>query len=82
MILNILRNEKYVGDLLQKKYVTKDYLTHHKVINESEDKIYIENHHEGIISRKMWNMAQAELQRRSVDKSTKKKYSNRYWMQR
>ncbi len=26
MILNILRNEKYVGDLLQKKYVTKDYL--------------------------------------------------------
>ena len=44
MILNILRNEKYVGDLLQKKYVTKDYLTHHKVINESEDKIYIENH--------------------------------------
>ena len=35
MILNILRNEKYVGDLLQKKYVTKDYLTHHKVINES-----------------------------------------------
>ena len=35
-----------------KKYVTKDYLTHHKVINESEDKIYIENHHEGIISRK------------------------------
>ena len=77
MILNILRNEKYVGDLLQKKYVTKDYLTHHKVINESEDKIYIENHHEGIISRKMWNMAQAELQRRSVDKSTKKKYSNR-----
>ena len=79
MILNILRNEKYVGDLLQKKYVTKDYLTHHKVINESEDKIYIENHHVGIISRKMWNMAQAELQRRSVDKSTKKKYSNRYW---
>ena len=79
MILNILRNEKYVGDVLQKKYVTKDYLTHHKVINESEDKIYIENHHAGIISRKMWNMAQAELQRRSVDKSTKKKYSNRYW---
>lgn len=79
MILNILRNEKYVGDLLQKKYVTKDYLTHHKVINKSEDKIYIENHHAGIISRKMWNMAQAELQRRSVDKSTKKKYSNRYW---
>ena len=38
MILNILRNEKYVGDLLQKKYVTKDYLTHHKVINESEEK--------------------------------------------
>lgn len=32
MILRILRNEKYVGDLLQKKYITRDYLTHKKVI--------------------------------------------------
>ncbi|MBQ6530761.1 MAG: recombinase family protein, partial [Clostridia bacterium] len=79
MILRILRNEKYVGDLLQKKYVTKNYLTHEKVINVSEDKIYLCNHHEPIIEREMWNKAQAELDRRSVDAETKKKYSNRYW---
>lgn len=79
MILRILRNEKYVGDLLQKKYVTKNYLTHEKVLNESDDKIYIHNHHEPIVDRDTWNKAQAELDRRSVDTETKKKYSNRYW---
>ncbi len=79
MILRILRNEKYVGDLLQKKYITHNYLTHEKVLNESDDKIYIHNHHKPIIEREMWNKAQAELDRRSVDAETKKKYSNRYW---
>ena len=79
MILRILRNEKYVGDLLQKKYITHNYLTHEKVLNESDDKIYIHNHHKPIIEREMWNKAQAELDRRSVDAVTKKKYSNRYW---
>ena len=79
MILRILRNEKYVGDLLQKKYVTKNYLTHEKVLNESDDKIYIHNHHEPIIDRDTWNKAQAELDRRSADAKTKNKYSNRYW---
>ena len=79
MILRILRNEKYVGDLLQKKYITHNYLTHEKVLNESEDKIYIHNHHKPIIDRDTWNRTQAELDRRSVDAETKKKYSNRYW---
>lgn len=79
MILRILRNEKYVGDLLQKKYITKDYLTHKKIINDDEDKIFIPNHHEAIIDRNLWDRAQTELQRRSVDAETKKKYSNRYW---
>ncbi len=30
-ILKVLQNEKYVGDLLQKKYITIDYLSHKKV---------------------------------------------------
>lgn len=79
MILRILRNEKYVGDLLQKKYITKDYLTHKKIINNEEEKIFIPNHHEAIIDRSTWERTQTELQRRSVDAETKKKYSNRYW---
>ena len=79
MILRLLRNEKYVGDLVQKKYVTKNYLTHQKILNDSDDKIYIANHHTPIINRDIWNKAQKELDRRRADTETKKKYSNRYW---
>lgn len=79
MILRILRNEKYAGDLLQKKYVTKDYLTHEKVVNRADDKIFIPDHHEAIIDRDMWNRAQTELVKRSADSSAKKRYSGRYW---
>lgn len=80
MILRILRNEKYVGDLLQKKEITVDYLTHKKVINRDiEDKIYLRDHHEAIIDRDTWNRAQQELSKRKPSEELKTKYSNRYW---
>lgn len=79
MIMRILSNEKYVGDLLQKKYVTTDYLTHKKILNTAENKIYIKNHHRAIIDRDMWDRTQAEIKRRRADAGIKKKYSNRYW---
>ncbi len=78
MILRILRNEKYVGDLLQKKYITKDYITHKKTINDGE-KIFIPNHHTAIVNRDIWERAQAELKKRSAYRESGKKYSNRYW---
>ncbi len=79
MVLRILKNEKYVGDLLQKKYITVDYLTHKKVLNKDlEKKIYIKDHHEGIISRDIWEKVKAELAKRS-SKADYKKHSNRYW---
>lgn len=62
-ISNILKNEKYVGDLLQKKSVTTDYLTHARKRN-LESKIYIKNHHRAIISRKLWNLTQIEREKR------------------
>ncbi len=80
MILKILRNEKYVGDLLQKKFITKDYLTHKKIQNDgSEEKIYIRDHHKPIIDRATWERTQEELKRREVSVELKSKYSNRYW---
>lgn len=79
MILRILRNEKYAGDLVQKKYITKNYITHKKVLNNSDDKILIKNHHDAVIDRDTWNKAQSELDRRGADAETKNKYSNRYW---
>lgn len=80
MIRRILSNEKYAGDLLQKKYVTLDYLTHKKVENRGqEEQVYIKNHHKGIIDRETWEAARQELTRRGAKQAEKSKYSNRYW---
>ena len=39
VILRILRNEKYCGDLVQKKTYTPDYLTHEKKYNHGPEQI-------------------------------------------
>ena len=65
-VLKILKNEKYVGDLVQKKTYTPDYLTHEKRTNRGEvPLICLENHHEPIISREIWNLAQERMQKRN-----------------
>lgn len=75
-ILKLLRNEKYVGDLVQKKTITPDYLTHAKQRNRGEEElIVIENHHAPIIDRPLWDTVQAELQKRSGSGSG---HSNRH----
>ena len=68
VILRLLRNEKYVGDLCQKKTYTPDYLSHEKKYNRgAEEKVYIRDHHPeiAIIDRELWDRTQAELERRS-----------------
>ena len=82
VILRLLRNEKYVGDLCQKKTYTPDYLSHEKRYNRgAEDKVYIRDHHPeiAIIDRDLWDRTQAELERRSPSPEMKAKHSNRYW---
>ena len=79
VILKILKNEKYCGDLCQKKTYTPDYLTHDKKYNYNvEDKVYISNHHEPIIERELWDNAQREISRRDVDSNIKEGHGNRY----
>lgn len=80
VILRILQNEKYVGDLCQKKTFTPDYLTHKKKYNRGEEeKIYIKDHHEAIIDRELWKRTQAERKRRSPSAPQKARHSSRYW---
>ena len=80
MVRRILRNEKYVGDLLQKKFVTTDYLTHQKVENRGqEEQVYLRDHHEAIVGRATWEAVQEELASRASKKNDDSKYSNRYW---
>jgi site-specific DNA recombinase len=79
VILKTLRNEKYCGDLCQKKTYTPDYLTHDKKYNYGvEEKVYIRDHHAPIIDRELWDKAQKELERRDVDSKVKEGHGNRY----
>ena len=81
-ILRVLRNEKYVGDLVQKKTWTQNFLDHKKRYNrDNEEMVRIENHHPeiAIISREMWDATQKELERRTTTAEQKSKHSNRYW---
>ncbi|HJC12157.1 MAG TPA: recombinase family protein [Candidatus Agathobaculum intestinigallinarum] len=77
MVLRLLRNEKYCGDLLQKKTCTPDFLTHRKVRNcGQEEPVYLRDHHAPIIRRTQFEAAQRELARRS---RAHIRHSARYW---
>ena len=79
VILKTIMNEKYCGDLVQKKTITPDFLTHAKKYNKGEEEmVIIRNHHEPIVSREIWEQAQAEHKRRSPTQEIKNKHSNRY----
>ena len=78
-IIKILKNEKYVGDLLQKKSYTPDYLTHEKKRNTGQvPMIRIENHHEPIVSREVWALAQQRLAQNNKHAPSPAGHSNRY----
>ena len=78
-IVKILKNEKYVGDLTQKKTFTPDYLTHAKKYNHGEEEmVCLTDHHEPIIDRELWNIVQAELKKRNYHGELGAGHSNRY----
>ena len=78
-ILKILKNEKYVGDLVQKKTYTPDYLTHERRTNRGQvPLIRLTDHHEPIISRQIWELAQERLRQNNKHGDTGSGHSNRY----
>ena len=55
----ILSNEKYVGDVLMQKSFTENFLTGKRKKNNGElDMYFIENDHEPIISREVFEQVQ------------------------
>ena len=65
-VTKILKNEKYCGDLVQKKTYTPDFLTHEKRYNHGQEpRVEIKDHHEPIIDRETWQAVQQELHRRN-----------------
>lgn len=80
MVLRLLRNEKYCGDLLQRKSCTPDFLDHRKVKNEGQSpQVYLRDHHEAIVSRSMFEAVQRELDRRQAARKASSRPSARYW---
>ena len=78
-IVKLLKNEKYVGDLIQKKTITPDYLTHAKKANHGEEELVImRDHHPPIIDRELWDVVQEELKKRNRNGALGVGHSNRY----
>ncbi len=79
VILRIIRNEKYCGDLVQKKTYTPDFLSHEKKMNHGEEEfVIIKDHHMPIIPRDLFDKANEILNEKSHCQKGKAKYSNRY----
>ncbi len=84
-VLRIIKNEKYVGDLLMGKTFTLDPISKRRLSNKGEeDKYYIKDHHEPIIDRGMYEKAHEILSKRSFARLpkgsnvTREKYSRKY----
>lgn len=61
-VIGIIKNEKYKGDLLLGKTFTVDPISKRRLENfGEEDKFYIRDHHEAIISEEIFEEAQKIL---------------------
>jgi len=62
----LISNEKYAGDLRLQKTVVPNFLTHRSKKNTGEaDQFYVENAHEPIVPKEVWELAQIEQARRA-----------------
>ncbi|MBV4420352.1 recombinase family protein [Clostridium tyrobutyricum] len=81
-VRGIIKNEKYKGDILLGKTFTLDPISHRRLENMGEEeKYYLKDHHEPIISEEMFEEAQRILNKRSETSTTKgvrQKYSRKY----
>ena len=75
-----IKNEKYKGDALLQKTYTVDYLT--KTVAKNKGQVaqyYVENSHQGIVSREIFDMVQEEIKRRKNHTGYKTtSYSSQY----
>lgn len=79
VILSILQNEKYYGGLICGKTYKPDVLSKKRYKNEGRvERYYIENSHPGIVSRKEFDMVQAEMQKRKTESGCSDTNQGRY----
>lgn len=82
-VLRILANEKYVGDLTQWKVYKPNVLAENTKVNHGDNPeaplITITDHHEGIISRELWDAVQEERYNRSRRTREGLRHSKVHW---
>jgi len=68
-VLGIIKNEKYMGDILFGKTFTADPISKRRLKNlGEEDKFYIRENHEPIIDRETFELAQKIRERRNINR--------------
>ncbi|WP_242948525.1 recombinase family protein [Blautia sp. Marseille-P3201T] len=83
-VRGIIKNEKYKGDLLQGKTYTVDPISKRRLDNRGEeDRFYIKDHHEAIVSKEIWDRAQEICQGRykknaNVVDGTRTKFTRKF----
>ncbi len=69
-VRRMLSNEKYTGNLLLQKTYISDHITKQKCFNKGElPMYYVEDSHEFIIAKEIFDKVQLEIKRRSHSKS-------------
>ena len=71
MVRSILTNEIYIGNLAQQKETTVSYKNHKIIRRDRSEWVIIENNHEPIISRELWDKVREVEASVSVGKVTK-----------
>lgn len=67
----ILQNEKYTGNLLLQKYYSTDFLEKKSERNQGQvPRYYVENSHEPIVPKEIFEAVQAEMVRRKEQKES------------
>ena len=82
VITDMIRNEKYTGDIIFQKTYTDDRFYRH--INRGEkNQYYMQNHHEAIVSHETFDAANDIIEANGLEKGIQRdseKYKNRYAM--
>jgi len=67
-VIRILHNSAYVGDLHLQQEAPTDYLTKQPMKNVEYETYYVEDDHEGIISREVWNQVKASFEKEKKER--------------
>lgn len=86
-VYQILKNEKYAGDAILQKTYTVNCITHDRKKNSGQKpKYFVQDCHEAIVDRKIYDTVRLELEKRKhdakKDKPEKGKYVTKYALSR